>query len=277
MHLWRRARIVLTCALVLGGAIAGSFARVEAAAAARPATPTERTRIVAAIRTYVDTSGCCAVMRRIKILSVTVSTVDPLWAVVTLDGIDASGTDVGVASAVFHRSVLSGQWDVRGFGTSPGLACKAQAAVRDDLKMASTCGAATGSASSSSGGNPTSKASAESAVLARIMALVPIIHDDRGRNFDPSDGSLWFSSRFNVGQISCSRASSVLFRCSYDVQLGNSDPTVGPDTYLGGYDGNARVSLGSHPLRVSFYNAKCTPGPLAELGAPDICALYPLP
>jgi hypothetical protein len=51
----------------------------------------------------VDTSDCCAVISRIKILGVRVSTVDRRWAYVDIDGYDESGSEVGGATAVLHR------------------------------------------------------------------------------------------------------------------------------------------------------------------------------
>jgi hypothetical protein len=45
----------------------------------------------------------CAVISRIKILGVRVSTVDRRWAYVDIDGYDESGNEVGGATAVLHR------------------------------------------------------------------------------------------------------------------------------------------------------------------------------
>jgi hypothetical protein len=58
---------------------------VAAAPDARAPTITERLRLVRVVRTYVDTSDCCAVIRRIKITRVRVSTADTRWAEVDLD------------------------------------------------------------------------------------------------------------------------------------------------------------------------------------------------
>jgi hypothetical protein len=109
---------------------------LAAAEAARQPTRAERTQLIRATRAYVDGSDCCAVMSRIKILRVRVSTVDRRWAYVDIDGYDESGTEVGGARAVLHRGYLTGRWSVRSFGTSH-LGCVMPVRVRRDLHI--TC------------------------------------------------------------------------------------------------------------------------------------------
>jgi hypothetical protein len=104
------------------------------ATAARSPTRAERVQLVRATRIYVDSSDCCAVISRIKILGVRVSTVDRRWAYVDIDGYDESGTEVGGATAVLHRGYLTGRWSVRSFGTSH-LGCVMPVRVRRDLRI----------------------------------------------------------------------------------------------------------------------------------------------
>jgi hypothetical protein len=102
---------------------------VQAARAPRSA---ERAAILAATRTYIDTSNCCAIITRIKVYSVRVSTVDPRWALLHLNGYDASGHNVGAVSAALHKGNLTNRWAVRNFGTSD-LGCDMPRRVQRDL------------------------------------------------------------------------------------------------------------------------------------------------
>lgn len=128
-RLWQAIVPVLLVVVALFGSAAS-------ASASRKPTTTERTRLVTVVRHYVDTSNCCAVMRKIKILDVAVSTVDSRWAYVGIEGYDQSGTDIGAATAVLHRGYLTGTWSVRAFGTGQ-LGCPAPTGVRHDLHL--TC------------------------------------------------------------------------------------------------------------------------------------------
>jgi hypothetical protein len=129
---------VVRKSVALVAVLAAGVAAHTAAAAlnARAPTPSERLRLVQVVRIYVDTSDCCAVIRRIKITRIRVSTVDTRWAEIDLQAWEQNGTDIGAASAVLHRGFLTGKWSVRYFG-SDGVVCAAPLRVRRDLKL--TC------------------------------------------------------------------------------------------------------------------------------------------
>ena len=103
------------------------------AQASRAPRPAERTAIVRATRIYVDTSNCCAVISRIKVYGIRVSTVNPRWARIDFDGYDESGQEVGGVGAILHKGILTGRWSVRSFGTSH-LGCDIPLRVRKDLR-----------------------------------------------------------------------------------------------------------------------------------------------
>jgi hypothetical protein len=103
------------------------------AQASRAPRPAERAAIVRVTRIYVDTSSCCAVMSRIKVDGLRISTVNSRWARIDIDGYDESGQEVGAASAALHKGNLTGRWSVRSFGTSH-LGCGMPLAVRRDLR-----------------------------------------------------------------------------------------------------------------------------------------------
>jgi hypothetical protein len=127
-----RKRVALVAVLAAGVAAQS----VAAALDARAPTVPERLRLVRVVRTYVDSSDCCAVIRRIKVTRVRVSTADTRWAEVDLEAWDQSGIDIGAAAAVLHRGFLTGKWSVRYFG-SDGDVCAAPLRVRRDLDL--TC------------------------------------------------------------------------------------------------------------------------------------------
>jgi hypothetical protein len=79
------------------------------AAAARKPTLAERTAIIRVTKSHIDTSDCCAVISRIKILNIRVSTVSPRWAAISFDGFDEAGQDVGAATATLHKGSLTGR------------------------------------------------------------------------------------------------------------------------------------------------------------------------
>jgi hypothetical protein len=127
-----RKPAALVAVLAFGVAAHAGAASLDA----RAPTLSERLRLVQVVRTYLDTSDCCAVIRRIKIMRVRVSTVDTRWAEVDLEAWVQNGTDIGVAAAVLHRGFLTGKWSVRYFG-SDGVVCAAPPSVRRDLNL--TC------------------------------------------------------------------------------------------------------------------------------------------
>jgi hypothetical protein len=102
------------------------------AVTSRPARPLERANLIRVTTIYVDTSDCCAVITRIKISSVRVSTVDPRWATVALFGYNQKHENVGKVFAVLHKGNLTGRWSVRAFGTD-ALGCDMPLRVRRDL------------------------------------------------------------------------------------------------------------------------------------------------
>jgi hypothetical protein len=112
------------------------MASAATAEAFRRPTPSERVAIMKTVRVYVDTSDCCAVISRIKVLGIRVSTVNRRWAMVYLDGYDESGREVGAVDATLHKGNLTGRWSVRNFGTG-GQGCGVPLAVRRDLRI--TC------------------------------------------------------------------------------------------------------------------------------------------
>ena len=107
-----------------------------AAQAFRRPTASERAAIIRTVRVYVDTSDCCAVISRIKVYGIRVSTVNRRWAMIYMNGYDESGQEVGQVNAALHKGLLTGRWSVRNFGTG-GLGCGMPLAVRRDLRV--TC------------------------------------------------------------------------------------------------------------------------------------------
>jgi hypothetical protein len=98
------------------------------ASAYRAPTLAERGQILTTLRAYVDRSSCCAVMKRIKVLGLRISTVDKRWAAVGIEGYDANGVDIGSALAVVHHGYLTGTWSIRDFGTA-GATCPVPPAI----------------------------------------------------------------------------------------------------------------------------------------------------
>jgi hypothetical protein len=118
---------------VLGALGAMVLLCAPAAFASRPARQAEQTAVTRVTKTYIDTSDCCTVITGIKVYSVRISTVNPRWARVKLDGYNQNHELVGVVFAVLHRGNLTGRWSVRGFGSDGGLGCDMPLPVRRDL------------------------------------------------------------------------------------------------------------------------------------------------
>lgn len=115
-------RVAPVVAAVAAVSLAGALV-----AAARPSG---HVRIVAAVRAYVATSGCCEI-DRIAVAGVHASAADGEYAAVGLDGFDNAGHPVGSVTAVLHREL--GVWHVLTLGTDE-LGCGIpSAAVRADL------------------------------------------------------------------------------------------------------------------------------------------------
>jgi hypothetical protein len=120
--------------LILTAACLTALVLADLAAGSRPPRAAERAAIIGATKRYIDTSDCCAVISRIKVRGIRVSTVDQRWAVIHIDGYDQSGRPVGPATAVLHRGYLTNRWRVRDFGTSH-VGCEMPRRVRRDLRQ----------------------------------------------------------------------------------------------------------------------------------------------
>ncbi|MEX2647176.1 MAG: hypothetical protein WD249_13015 [Gaiellaceae bacterium] len=105
----------------------------SAADAARAPTRTERTGIIRATKVYIDMSGCCSIISRIRVEGIRVSTVNRRWAVIHIFGYDESGGGVGPATALVHKGYLTNRWTVREFGSSD-LGCEMPVRVQRDLR-----------------------------------------------------------------------------------------------------------------------------------------------
>jgi hypothetical protein len=68
------------------------------------------------------------------VMDVTVSTVDPAYALATQQGCAKNGRDIGYASALMVGTPQSANWVVLNFGTG-GLGCQVPKPVRRDLDI----------------------------------------------------------------------------------------------------------------------------------------------
>ena len=79
-------------------------------------------RIVAAVRAYVATSGCCEI-DRVTVAGVRLAAPDHEYAAVALDGFDNAGQPLGSVTAVLHRDL--GVWHVLALGSDGfGAGCE---------------------------------------------------------------------------------------------------------------------------------------------------------
>ena len=115
-------------AAVIAGAAVVVVSFVGALTAA--SHPSERVRVVAAVRAYVATSGCCEI-DRVAVAGLRPAAADHEYAAVALDGFDNEGQPLGSVTAVLHREL--GVWHVLALG-SDELGCGIpSAAVRAEL------------------------------------------------------------------------------------------------------------------------------------------------
>jgi hypothetical protein len=107
----------------------------EVATGARQPTAAERTKIVRAIKEEIETgpAGNLAI-KRIRVLDIDVSTVNPRFAAAGVRMWDETGQEVEGAEFVLQRGYLTGRWLVRNAGTL-SLGCGIPRAVRRDLKL----------------------------------------------------------------------------------------------------------------------------------------------
>jgi hypothetical protein len=118
----RSAQLVAVVAAAVAVSVSGALAAAD--------RPSEQVRVVAAVRAYVATSGCCEI-DRVAVAGVRLAAVDHEYAAVALDGFDSEGRPLGSVTAVLHREL--GVWHVLALG-SDGLGCGiTSAAVRADL------------------------------------------------------------------------------------------------------------------------------------------------
>jgi hypothetical protein len=108
------------------------------AQASRAPTRSERVSIIRATDVYVaGLSDCCAVVpsgamvARVRVVTVRVSTVNPRWALVAMQAYDAKGRSVGPVTASLHRASTL-LWSVLAFGAK-NAGCVMPHAVRRDL------------------------------------------------------------------------------------------------------------------------------------------------
>jgi hypothetical protein len=136
--------------------------------------------------------------------------------------------------------------------------------------VAATAIAAGASATSSAAGaraSVPSKATVARLVLHALYARLPPYAEGRGRYATAMpDGSLLFGQPKQwTGRISCTRLTSVLFKCAWYIH----------DSALGEYKGFARVRYYKYAPDVVFSNSTCVSNFPGQPG--DICAKYPAP
>jgi hypothetical protein len=115
-------------ALVSAGAVVAS-----ARAGTRPPTKHERVIVIDLVRAYVE-STCCDGIKRIKIDNVLVSTSNPRWAAMNLQGWDKSLAYLGGNTAVLHKAVATERWALAYFGAK-AIFCQPPPKVRRDLGL----------------------------------------------------------------------------------------------------------------------------------------------